>query len=63
MRGSIGEGVVQGFRIPHENHTARGFLSNTGPDPWKITKLRVPSQHLFLGHYRPASEQMIAHFY
>ena len=30
-----------------------GFLSNTGPDPLKITKL--PSQHSMLGHYRHAS--------
>ena len=29
-----------------------GFLSNTGPDPLKITKL--PSQHKKLGHHRHA---------
>ena len=28
---------------PLENHKNLGFLSNTGPDPLKITKL--PSQH------------------
>ena len=32
-----------------------GFLSNTCPDPLKITKL--PSQHSMLGHHRPASEK------
>ena len=31
-----------------------GFLSNTGPNPLKITKL--PIQHSMLGHHRPASE-------
>ena len=30
------------------------FLSNTGPDPLKITNL--PSQHSMLGHHRPANE-------
>ena len=37
-----------------KNHKNIGFLSNTGPDPLKITKL--PSQHSMLGHHRPASE-------
>ena len=31
-----------------------GFLSNTGSDRFKITKL--PSQHSMLSHHRPASE-------
>ena len=31
-----------------------GFLSNTGPDPLKITKLLI--QLSMLGHHRPASE-------
>ena len=39
---------------PLENYTNIGFLSNTGPDLLKITKL--PIQHSMLGHYRPASE-------
>ena len=39
---------------PMENYTNIGFLSNTGPDPLKITKL--PIQHSLLGHHRPASE-------
>ena len=30
------------------------WISNTNPDPLKIIKL--PSQHLMLGHHRPASE-------
>ena len=39
---------------PLKNHKNIGFLSNTGPDPLKITK--VPSQHSMLGHYRYASK-------
>ena len=39
---------------PLENYTNIEFLSNTGLDPLKITKL--PIQHSMLGHYRPASE-------
>ena len=31
-----------------------GFLTNTGPDPCKTTKL--PSQHSMFGHHWPASE-------
>ena len=31
-----------------------GFLSNTGPDPLKIT--RLPILHSMLGHHQPASE-------
>ena len=41
-------------RIPLKNHKNIGFLSNTGPDPLKITKL--PSQHSMLGHHQHASE-------
>ena len=51
MRGSRrGHGV----RRSPENHKNKGFLSGTGLDPIKITKL--PSQHSMLGHYRHASE-------
>ena len=39
---------------PLKYHKNIGFLSNTGPDPLKITKLS--SQHSILGHHRPASE-------
>ena len=39
---------------PLKNHKNIGFLSNTGLDPLKITKL--PSQHSMLGHHRHASE-------
>ena len=39
---------------PLKNHKNIGFPSNTGPDPWKIT--RLPSQHLMLGHQRHASD-------
>ena len=36
--------------IPMENHKATGFLSNTGPLPWKIVKLR--SQHSMFCHHQ-----------
>ena len=40
---------------PLKSHKAIGFLSNNGPDQLgKNTNL--PSQHLMLGNYRPASE-------
>ena len=39
---------------PLENYKNLGFLSNTGPEPLKITKL--PFQLSMLGHHRPASE-------
>ena len=39
---------------PLKSHKNIGFLSNTGPDPLKITKL--PSQHSMLGHHRHTSE-------
>ena len=43
---------VQGVRPPPlENYKTIGFLSNTGPDPLKITKL--PYQHSIIGHHRP----------
>ena len=47
---------VRGSRPPPslKNRKNIGFLSNTGPDPLKITKL--PSQHSMLGHNQPASE-------
>ena len=50
------EGGGPGDRTPPplKNHKYIGFLSNTGPDPLKITKL--PSQHSILGYHRHASE-------
>ena len=39
---------------PLENYKNIGFLSSTGPDPLKITKL--PIQYSILGYYRPVSE-------
>ena len=39
---------------PPEKYKNIGFLSNTGPDPLKTTKLQI--QHSMLGHDRPASE-------
>ena len=39
---------------PLKNHKNIGFLSNTGPDPLKITKLQ--SQFSTLGHHRHASK-------
>ena len=46
--------VGQGSGLPLENYKNIGFLSNTGPDPLKITKL--PIQLSMLGHHRPASQ-------
>ena len=40
---------------PLENNKNIGFLSNTGPDPLKITKL--PIQHSMLGHYGPLAKR------
>ena len=54
MRGSRGGGTGGLDPPPLKNHKYIGFLSNTGPDPLKITKL--PSQHSMLGHHRHASE-------
>ena len=49
-----GGGGGRGSGLPLENHKNIGFLSNTGPDPLKITKL--PSQQSMKGHHRNASE-------
>ena len=54
MCGSRGRDKGSGTPPPLKNHKFIGFPGNTGPDPRKITKL--PSQHLTVGHYRPASE-------
>ena len=55
MRIQSGDRVVRSPPPPPlENNKNIGFLSNTGPDPIKITKL--PIQHSMLGHRRPASE-------
>ena len=40
--------------LPLKNHKNIGFLSNTGPDPFKITKLLI--QHSMLVYHRRASE-------
>ena len=45
-------GWARGLSSPG-NHTHIGFLSNTVPNPLKITK--VPSQHSMLGHHWHAS--------
>ena len=47
-------GGDRGSGPPLKNYKNIGFLSNTGPDPLKITKLS--SQHSMLSHYRHASE-------
>ena len=52
MPGSRGGAV--GDRAPLKKYKNIGFLSNTGPDLVKITKLQ--SQYSILGHYRPVSE-------
>ena len=51
------EGGYRGSVPPPQlkTHKAIGFLSNTGPDPWKIIKL--PSQHSILGHHRPPAKR------
>ena len=50
MRGSRGGGSRP---PPMKNHKNLEFLSNTGPDPLKFSKL--PSQHSMLHHHRHAS--------
>ena len=53
------EGGKGGLGIPPlKNYKNIGFLSNTGPDPLKITKL--PGQHSMLGHHRHASENGVS---
>ena len=49
-----GAGGLDPPPLPLKNHKNIGLLSNTGPDPLKITKL--PSQHSLLGHNRHARE-------
>ena len=49
------DGGTGGLDPPLENYKNIGFLSNTGPDPLKITKL--PSQHSILGNHRPVTER------
>ena len=48
------EGVTGGPDPPLKDHKNIGFLSNTGPDSLKITKL--PSQHSMLVHNRHDSD-------
>ena len=48
QRGDRGSGP------PLKNHKNIGFLSNTGLDPLKITKL--PCQHSMLGHHQHTSK-------
>ena len=52
-RGGVG-GTGDPDPPPLENYKNIGFLSKTGQDPLKITKL--PIHHSMLGHHRPASE-------
>ena len=51
-----GGGGGMGYRPtpPLKNHKNKGFLSDTGLDPLKSTKL--PSQHSMLGHHQHARE-------
>ena len=53
MRGSRG-GQRSEAPPPPKNDKNIGFSSNTGPIPWKISKL--PSQHSIKGHHRLATE-------
>ena len=55
MGGSRGVGDKESGHPTLKNHKNIGFLSNTGPDPLKITKL--PSKHSMLGHHQQASER------
>ena len=56
QRGNRGSGPPPPPPPPRpKNHKNIGFLSNTGLDPLKITKL--PSQNSMLGHHRHASEK------
>ena len=50
----IQRGGTGGPDPPLKNHKYIGFLSNTGPDPLKISWL--PSQHSMFGHHLHASE-------
>ena len=52
MRGSIA--YVGGIVL--KNYKNTGFLSNTGPDPLKMTQLQ--SQHSMWGHQRHARFQL-----
>ena len=53
---SRGGGGGPGGPDPPKNHKNIGFLSNTGLDPLKITKLQ--SQHSMLGHHLHTSEKL-----
>ena len=58
MHGSKEGGAGGPDPYPSEkNHNNIGFLSNTGPDPLKITKLS--SKHSMLGHHRHAISMAI----
>ena len=48
------KGGGQWIRTPLKNHNSISSLSNTGPDPLKMTKL--PNQHSMSGHRWHASE-------
>ena len=52
------EGEGTGGQAPHplplKDHKAIGFLTRTGPNPMKITKLS--SQNSMFGHHGPACE-------
>ena len=59
MRGSRGGGGAGGGVL--KNHKNIGFLSKTGPDPLKMTKL--PSQHSMSGYHRHAGGPMMTRLY
>ena len=61
IRGSRGRGWGSWPPSPLKNNKNKGVLSNTGPDPLKITKL--PSQHWMLGHPRSASDRHLMAFH
>ena len=52
---AVPEGVGFGSPTPGRSQTI-GFLKNTAPDPWKVTKLL--NRHSMLGHQRHASNNL-----
>ena len=56
-RGGRGSGPLPTPPLPLKNHKNIGSLSNSDPDPLKITK--PPSPHLMLSHHRFAGGPMM----
>ena len=54
----VGDPDLPSLKMKKKKHL--GFLSNTGPDPLKPTKL--PRQHSMLGHHQHTSETLLVVF-